>query len=378
MIRRVAAPERARRLDELPLPQRQHLAAHDAGHRRPAEEPDDQDGDDQARPGDRHQRDGDQQERHRQHDVDQAGPGRCRPRRRGSRPPGRRTTPITTVSAVASDADEQRDPGAVGDPDQDVAAEVVGAEPELAVRGHAAARRGQAGVAVLLVRRVPGEVARTAARRPPSATISDDDHERDHRDPVPAQPLPGERPRAAALDGPRRGAGRAGLGGRSWPGSEPVTGSSSVASRAGAVLMVRTAISVSSISGVPRTGPRRRQRVEAGRPVCRRVVERPAPAAGRGVTQSARAFGQRVWNRHPDGGFGRRRAGRRRGRSARGCRRRPGRAPGAPTAGRACRDAGSRLNSSSAGAISTILPRYITAIRSLTCRTTDRSWEMNT
>ncbi len=37
---------------------------------------------------------------------------------------------------------------------------------------------------------------------------------------------------------------------------------------------------------------------------------------------------------------------------------------------------GSRLSSFDE-ASSTILPRYITAIRSLMCRTTDRSWAMN-
>ena len=60
-----------------------------------------------------------------------------------------------------------------------------------------------------------------------------------------------------------------------------------------------------------------------------------------------------------------------------GCVRSAGRESGPPRAARPCTDAPGRWNSSATGAISTILPRYITAMRSLRWRTTDRSWAMN-
>ena len=85
---------------------------------------------------------------------------------------------------------------------------------------------------------------------------------------------------------------------------------------------------------------------------------------------------QRVWKWHPDGGFtgdgtSPRRMIRRRWRSTSGF--------GIGTADSRATVygwSGSRLSSRD-GASSTIRPRYITAIRSLMWRTTDRSWAMN-
>ena len=57
--------------------------------------------------------------------------------------------------------------------------------------------------------------------------------------------------------------------------------------------------------------------------------------------------------------------------------RRPGPGPGPPTAARPCTDGAASCSAPATGASSTIRPRYITAIRSLMWRTTDRSWAMN-
>ena len=57
---------------------------------------------------------------------------------------------------------------------------------------------------------------------------------------------------------------------------------------------------------------------------------------------------------------------------------RAGRAPAPPTSAPRCTGAAGCAYSSSRSAISTILPRYMTATRSEMCRTTDRSCAMNT
>ena len=127
------------------------------------------------------------------------------------------------------------------------------------------------------------------------------------------------------------------------------------------------------------------------------VTERPASSAGRrcgggsrrscpsgsrtagGSTsrQTSIAYGQRGWKRQPDGGA----SGlgmspcEHDARAARAAR--PGRAPGSPTAAPRCRGASGRRYTSSAAPISTMRPRYMTAMRSLMWRTTARSCEMN-
>ena len=138
-----------------------------------------------------------------------------------------------------------------------------------------------------------------------------------------------------------------------------------------------TTVSVSSICGVDRdmSSPAL-QRVEA-----RGAVLGGSPSTGSSggttLTQSRLAFGQRVWKRQPDGGLTGRRhvAGQDDPLAAVGASRvghRDGRQQrlgvGVPRLARRAR---------SRRPISTILPRYITATRSLMCRTTDRSWAMN-
>ena len=99
-------------------------------------------------------------------------------------------------------------------------------------------------------------------------------------------------------------------------------------------------------------------------------------AAHRSGLPSRSRSQQRVWKWHPDGGFtgdgtSPRRMIRRRWRSTAGF--------GIGTADSRATVygwSGSRLSSRD-GASSTIRPRYITAIRSLMWRTTDRSWAMN-
>ena len=83
-----------------------------------------------------------------------------------------------------------------------------------------------------------------------------------------------------------------------------------------------------------------------------------------------------MWKRQPDGGFtglgtSPVRMIRRRRASTTGS--------GIGTADRSATEYGwsGPVYSSSDGAVSTIRPRYITAIRSLTWRTTERSWAMN-
>src|ERR1035437_4215389 len=101
--------------------------------------------------------------------------------------------------ARGDDTDEQRDPRAVGDPDKDVAAQIVGAHPELARGAHGQAIGGQPDLAVLLVRWVAGDHGgkRSEDRH---QNDEDDDDERDHGDAIAAQSLPREQPWAASLD----------------------------------------------------------------------------------------------------------------------------------------------------------------------------------
>ena len=137
-------------------------------------------------------------------------------------------------------------------------------------RARQAVRR-QPGVAVLLVRRVPGDQPRTAARRSPSATISTMTTQRDHRHPVAAQPLPGQRPRAAALDASAATASSAlGCGMRASLGSVGSRGASGHGRRADdAPDSLRAAASLGAgagrdrsrcrrCRGWPARGPRRR------------------------------------------------------------------------------------------------------------------------
>ena len=130
----VAGTERPGGLDVLLLPKREHLATHDTGHRGPAEDTDDDDDDGQARVADRHQGDGEQQKRDRQHDVDHPGDhgvdqlaevAGCQPEHRAD----------DDLEQGGHHPDDQRDSGTVGDPHQDVPTLVVGAQEEVAAGG---------------------------------------------------------------------------------------------------------------------------------------------------------------------------------------------------------------------------------------------------
>ena len=103
-------------------------------------------------------------------------------------------------------------------------------------------------------------------------------------------------------------------------------------------------------------------------------VERAS--AARSSAQTSVAFQQRVRNRQPDGGF------ERRGHLALeqdplACAARAS-SFGAADISAAVYGWLGRSKTASVGPVSMIRPRYITATRSATCRTTDRSWEMKT
>ena len=139
MIRHRAGPDRAGRLDVLLLLDRQRLPAHHPGDGRPGEERDHDDDLEQAGPEDHGQGE-------RQHDIGE--------RQHGVGEPGQhRVDPAAEVPGGHPDAhaengadgrgrepDQQRDLRAVEDPDEQVAAEGVGAEEERAARRRPAGR----------------------------------------------------------------------------------------------------------------------------------------------------------------------------------------------------------------------------------------------
>ena len=220
--------------------------------------------------------------------------------------------------------------------------------------------RRQADVAVLLVR-ARGRRGGDERRDDRESAISTMTTSADDRDPVAAQPRPGELPRAPALDR-RRVAARPGRRGRTR---------SSVRRRLrGHGAPLGDAGTASSSPGLDREVARRR----------RAAVRSPASVSSGGSSLD-RSSGSAPWG--SEGGTGSPTAGR----SARGRRRQDDPLPAvavvrigtAPRrAARWCTGAAVRSKSSSAAAISTILPRYITAIRSLTWRTTERSCAMKT
>ena len=155
MIRNPAGAERPGRLDELALAQGEHLAAHDPGDRAPGEE-DDHD-DRHAEPGadERHERDGEQQERQAQRRVDQPRQDAVDPA--AEEAGGEADRRADTHGGHRRDgADEDRDACAVGEAHEEITAELVGAQPELGARTDGQPELGEPGVAVLLVDRVPG------------------------------------------------------------------------------------------------------------------------------------------------------------------------------------------------------------------------------
>ena len=94
------------------------------------------------------------------------------------------------------------------------------------------------------------------------------------------------------------------------------------------------------------------------------------------MAQRGWTFGQRVRNRHPDGGsigLGMSPVSVIRSRS----RSITGSGSGIADSNACVYGCAAAVYSSSAGPTSTSLPRYITATMSEMCRTTDRSWAMN-
>ena len=146
----------------------------------------------------RHEGDGDEQERDGQHEVDEpCEQGVDHAAEEAGRQPD--DDADDHGQERCGNSDEQRDPRAVGDADEDVAPEVVGAQPEGRVRGKGEPVGRESGLAVLLVRRVPGD-GRGHRREDREQDDQSDDDEGDHRDPVAAQALPREHPRASPLD----------------------------------------------------------------------------------------------------------------------------------------------------------------------------------
>ena len=144
------------RLDELPLGQRGGLGVDHAGDLHPVHQRDHQGHDPQGRLEDRRQRDREEQGREGHHQVGQAH--------------DRGTEPAAQIAgddsehraeqdgdAVRDDADQQRGARAVDQAREQVAAEQVGAEPEVPVGRQRRALERQA-VEELLVRRVRGKL----------------------------------------------------------------------------------------------------------------------------------------------------------------------------------------------------------------------------
>ena len=239
------------------------------------------------------------------------------------------------------------------------------------------ALRGEADVAVLVV----GSVADQRGQERGAERDQRDEHDHDqrhHRGAVAAQPFPGQLHGAAALD-------------------------PCLAFELGGVRDRRIGVAFAQLDAHGARSLLRRGRVE--REVGREVVDRGpgqgeqlavgqrevaghrvargrrppgATSSGSSVRHRSCAFGQRGWNRQPDGGAaGDGRSPRRTIRSRLGERVRVRGGHGREQRAR-CRGGGCAREGPRSSAISTILPRYMTAIRSLTWRTTDRSCVMNT
>ena len=202
----------------------------------------------------------------------------------------------------------------------------------------------------------------------PSAD-GDEDHDRRggcHRDPVPAQPGQGQPSAGCGPRSPapgRRLVGTVGTGQRHRLADTASSGSEPVVAR--------------------RRGPTAARRVAVDREVAGRQVRRAGRRAGRPAPAPRPRSAPAPWDSAGGSGQPGGRVDRRRhvageqdplppvGEVRVGDRARP-------TAGPPCTGGAGGRTARRAGASSTIWPRYITATRSLTCRTTDRSCEMNT
>ncbi len=184
-----AGAERAGGLDELTLAQRDHLAAHDPGDRAPGEQDDHDDRDSEPGTDERHEGDGEQQERQAQRGVDQPRQDSVDPaaEEAGGEPDGGADT---DGDDRRHGADDDRDAGAVRQTDEQVTTELIGTEPELGARPDRKAELGEPGVAVLLVDRVTGPPGDQRGGKGEQHHQADDD--RRHDRPAVA-PQPGER-----------------------------------------------------------------------------------------------------------------------------------------------------------------------------------------
>ena len=116
----------------------------------------------------------------------------------GRQPDARRRS--ITVMSGRDDPDEQRDASAVRDPHEDVPAEVVGAQPERAVRGPRAGRPAVSPISRYCSFGGCPVIAGEHRREDRHQDDQHDDDERDHRHLVPAQSLPRQHPWTSPLD----------------------------------------------------------------------------------------------------------------------------------------------------------------------------------
>ncbi len=101
---------------------------------------------------------------------------------------------------AGEDADQQRDARAVGDADQHVTPQPVGAEPEFAAGSDRDARRREPGLGELRGRRVTGQLREQRCGERDREGEEDGDCRGD-RGAIMTQPFEGELPRAAAANG---------------------------------------------------------------------------------------------------------------------------------------------------------------------------------
>ena len=239
-----------------------------------------------------------------------AGPGPCPRGAPCSRPASRGRRRRPRPAPAGHDADEQRDPGAVGDAHQDVPAQLVGAQAGSALPGPTGMPSGVSPVKWYCVSGPwPTMVATSGAKI--ARQRDQHDHDRgDYGHPVVAQAFEGQVPRAAALDGPARyvGARPGGLG-------HGDSTSSLVVDAHGPVLPRRC-------PARPAAGGRDRSRAlrpyagaaAASRLLSRRPRGSGRPPRGRRVVElhlergllgraTGCALGQRGWKRQPVGGL---------------------------------------------------------------------------
>ena len=195
----VARPEGTGCFDELAFAQADDLAAHQSSDKRPAEHGDHDDDELKARPEAGDDGQGEQKDRKGQQDVHEAGQ--------------HRVAPSAVVAGHQShhhadderdqrgaDSHHQRDPSAVDDARQHVTPLVVGAEQKAVVPGpHRDAGERQPGIGVLVVRPVADERGQQRGEDG-HEDEKHDEAQRDHGDPVMAEPGPGQLPRRAPDD----------------------------------------------------------------------------------------------------------------------------------------------------------------------------------